>query len=54
MQSLAQAVELGVSEVRTGNDAENMAMLHINEMLGYELMPGFVSFAKRLQARALR
>ncbi len=54
LQSLAQAVELGVPEVRTGNDAENTAMLHINETLGHELMPGFVSFAKRLQARALR
>ena len=54
LQSLAQAVELGVPEVRTDNDAENTAMLHINETLGYDPMPGFVSFAKRLQARALR
>ena len=54
LQSLAQAVELGVPEVRTENDSENVAMLHINQTLGYELMPGYVSFAKRLRARALR
>jgi len=54
LQSLAQAVELGIEEVRTDNDSENKPMLHINETLGYELMPGYVSFEKRLPARSLR
>jgi RimJ/RimL family protein N-acetyltransferase len=54
LQSLAQAVELGVPEVRTDNDGENLAMLHINETLGYSSQPGYVSFVKRLPARALR
>ena len=54
LQTLAQAAELGIGDVRTDNDSENKPMLHINETLGYELMPGFVSFEKRLPARALR
>ena len=54
LQSLAQAVELGIPSVRTDNDSENAAMLHINEQLGYESLPGYVSFVKRLPARALR
>ena len=54
LQSLAQAVELGVPEVRTDNDSENKPMLHINQTLGYERMPGYVSFEKRLPVAALR
>ena len=54
LQTLAQAVELGVDEVRTDNDSTNKAMLHINETLGYELMPGYAGFEKRLPARPLR
>jgi GNAT superfamily N-acetyltransferase len=54
LQSLAQAVALGVPEVRTDNDSENAPMLHINETLGYEPMPGYLSFEKRLRAGPLR
>lgn len=54
LQSLAQAVRLGVPEVRTANDSENPAMLHINETLGYTLQPGFVSFTRRLSGPGLR
>ena len=54
LQTLAQAVELGIPSVRTDNDSENVAMLHINETLGYESLPGYVNFVKRLPARALR
>lgn len=54
LQTLAQAVKLGVPEVHTANDSENPAMLHINETLGYTLQPGFVSFTRRLAKRALR
>jgi RimJ/RimL family protein N-acetyltransferase len=48
LQSLAQAVELGVPVVYTDNDSENAPMLHINERLGYRACPGFVSLLKRV------
>jgi RimJ/RimL family protein N-acetyltransferase len=48
LQSLAQAVELGVPSVITDNDSENAAMLHINEVLGYRERPGFVGHLKRV------
>ena len=47
LQSLGQASELGVPIVGTDNDAENAAMLHINERLGYVRRPGFVEHHKR-------
>jgi GNAT superfamily N-acetyltransferase len=34
-QSMAQAIEVGYSRVRTGNDAENHATLRINAQMGY-------------------
>lgn len=49
LQSLNQAVELRVPVVYTENDSENAPMLHINERLGYERRPGFVSLLKRVQ-----
>lgn len=48
LQSLAQAVALGVPTVITDNDSENVAMLRINEKLGYRLRPGFVGHLKRV------
>jgi RimJ/RimL family protein N-acetyltransferase len=54
LQTLAQAADLGVPEVRTDNDSENAPMLHINEALGYTTQPGYASFVKRLRAGALR
>jgi RimJ/RimL family protein N-acetyltransferase len=48
LQTLAQAVALGVPLVYTDNDSENAPMLHINETLGYQRRPGFVAHLKRV------
>jgi RimJ/RimL family protein N-acetyltransferase len=48
MESLAQAVELGVQHVRTDNDERNAPMLHINDTLGYVALPGWVAHKKAL------
>jgi len=50
LQTLAQAVELGVPIVMTDNDEKNSPMLHINRRLGYEPRPGFVAHLKRVRS----
>jgi mycothiol synthase len=49
LQSVAEAIELGVPAIRTANDGENAAMIHINKALGYTARPGFVGHLKRVQ-----
>jgi GNAT superfamily N-acetyltransferase len=48
METLAQAIELGVESVRTDNDQRNAAMLHINEDLGYASRPAVADYEKDL------
>ena len=45
-ETVAQAIALGVDRVRTGNDAANDPILHINETMGYRLMPGGIKYAR--------
>lgn len=49
METLGQAVALGVPRVRTGNDAENAPILHINQTLGYRPLPPWRTFAKTVE-----
>ena len=48
MESLVQAIELGIPLVRTDNDERNAPMLRINEQLGYHAIPAWVDHLKRL------
>lgn len=47
-ESVAQAIALGVDRVRTGNDAKNEPILHINQTMGYRLFMIRISFHKDL------
>ena len=44
LETLAQAIELGVPKVRTANDGENAPILHLNEQMGYQRLPGWLEF----------
>jgi mycothiol synthase len=48
LETLSQAIDLGVTAVETDNDSENAPILHINEDLGYEPMPGKLEFHLKL------
>ncbi|MEK6227396.1 MAG: GNAT family N-acetyltransferase [Chloroflexota bacterium] len=45
-ETVAQAIALGVDRVRTGNDAANDPILHINETMGYTLIAGGINFLR--------
>jgi GNAT superfamily N-acetyltransferase len=45
-ETLAQAIGLGVDRVRTGNDAANDPILHINETMGYHQIPGGIHYLR--------
>lgn len=45
-ETVAQAIALGVDRVRTGNDAANDPILHINETMGYRRIAGGIAFLK--------
>ncbi|MEP6752835.1 MAG: GNAT family N-acetyltransferase [Candidatus Dormiibacterota bacterium] len=48
LETLFQAIDLGVTFVETDNDSENAPILHINEELGYDAMPGKLEFHRKL------
>jgi len=45
-ETVAQAIALGITRVRTNNDGENAPILHLNEEMGYAPIPGKVEFHK--------
>jgi len=45
-ETVAQAIALGVDRVRTGNDAANDPILHLNESMGYRQIPGGIQFLR--------
>jgi GNAT superfamily N-acetyltransferase len=48
LETLVQAIDLGVNAVETDNDSENAPILHLNEELGYKEMPGKLEFHRKL------
>lgn len=49
-QTMAQALELGFTRVRTQNDAENTPILHINREMGYRLIIEEIELHRELSA----
>ena len=45
-ETVAQAIALGVDRVRTGNDAANAPILHLNETMGYHRVPGAMNYLR--------
>ena len=45
-ETLVQAIALGVDRVRTGNDAQNAPILHLNESMGYREIAGSIALLK--------
>ena len=46
LETVLQAIDLGVTRVRTGNDGKNDPILHLNEALGYRPIPGSIQLLK--------
>jgi mycothiol synthase len=48
LATLVQAIELGVTAAETDNDSENAPILHLNQELGYDEIPGQLAFHRKL------
>jgi GNAT superfamily N-acetyltransferase len=48
METLVQAIDLGVDRVRTDNDFRNAPILHLNEDLGYRHVFDWIKLAREL------
>jgi predicted GNAT superfamily acetyltransferase len=46
LETVMQAIALGVKSVRTENDGENAPILHLNEQMGYVRIPGWIQYLK--------
>jgi GNAT superfamily N-acetyltransferase len=47
-QTIAQAIALGASRIRTSNDGENAAILHLNSEMGYEPIDAEIELHREL------
>lgn len=47
-ETVAQAIAVGATRVRTDNDSENAPILHINEQMGYRPAPSVLELHKEL------
>jgi GNAT superfamily N-acetyltransferase len=47
LETVVQAISLGVKRVETDNDSANAPILHLNEEMGYDQIPGVWSYLKR-------
>jgi GNAT superfamily N-acetyltransferase len=48
METIVQAIDLGVDRVRTDNDFRNAPILHLNEDLGYRHVFDWIKLAREL------
>jgi GNAT superfamily N-acetyltransferase len=48
LETVMQAIALGVTRVRTENDGQNAPILHLNEEMGYTRIPGSVQLLRDL------
>jgi GNAT superfamily N-acetyltransferase len=46
LETVMQAIALGTKSVRTENDGENAPILHLNEEMGYQRIPGWLQYLK--------
>jgi mycothiol synthase len=46
LETVMQAIALGIKNVRTENDGENAPILHLNEAMGYARIPGWIQYLK--------
>ncbi|HKY52139.1 MAG TPA: GNAT family N-acetyltransferase [Candidatus Limnocylindria bacterium] len=46
LETVMQAIALGVPRVRTENDGQNAPILHLNEQMGYMRIPGWVQYLR--------
>ena len=51
LHGIAHAKEQGYKKIRTMNESTNRPMLNINERLGFEKRPAWISFAADLARR---
>ena len=50
LETVAQALALGITGVRTSNDGENAPILHLNEDMGYRRIPGWIQYHRPAEA----